>query len=71
MTKDFYFKPDKVRIGTDFRDDKEQWYLQFVSKNRGVSFKINKKLKEKIIDSIINSMDDIICMDESWSDYFE
>jgi hypothetical protein len=71
MSKDFYFRPDNVRIGTDFRDPKDNWFIQFNYDNMGVSFKISKKLKKQIIDSIKNNMIDTICMDKTWVNYFE
>jgi hypothetical protein len=50
MSRDFYFTPKNVRIGTDFRDKKEQWYLQInLPCHAGLTIKISKKEKDNII----------------------
>jgi len=49
MSRDFYFKPDNIRICTDYRDKKEKWYLQININNAGITIPIRKNQKERII----------------------
>jgi hypothetical protein len=57
MSNDFYFKPVNVRICTDYRDKKEQWYLQINFLNAGYTIKINNKDKDFII-KFVKDMDE-------------
>ena len=74
MSKDLYFKPDNVRIATDFRDSKEIWYIQFNYNNCGISFKISDSLKKQIVNTILENevlFGEMIIKDYSWRGYFE
>jgi len=74
MSKDFYFKPDNVRIGTDFRDPKGKWFIQFNYKNCGISFEISDRFKKQIVNTIVNDKDylfGMILKDETWGEYFK
>jgi len=73
MSNDFYFKPDKVRLGTDFRDPKQDWFLQIILEKpcAGIAIKISKKDKENIIKFIKDLGYDKIDLEETHSQHLE